>query len=214
LPRPLYGRSVPAELSSTFADFRPVCYPLAGVLTVFVGLTTLLSIALRRCRPTASSVKMLPLFLRAEQDSPTSRRVPIVCWCSCERHFRLSSVGISSISRFPSVDFHPRGFSGPRRPGDSSGFITCRLLRSANYPCRLRATAHPDRLPSSVRNPSLLSLIGFVLRHRFFRSFARYSEVDLETVDRPIEFLRIRLNGCALASTRAAPGQVTVLTGL
>jgi hypothetical protein len=78
LPRPLYGRPAPAGLSSTFADSHPVCFPLAGVLTVVVGLTTLLSIALRRCRPTASPVRMLPLFLQAEQYSPTSRRVPIM----------------------------------------------------------------------------------------------------------------------------------------
>jgi hypothetical protein len=78
----------------------------------------------------------------------------------CERAFRLSFVGLSSISRFPSANFQPRGISGPSRPGDSSGFVTCRLLRSASYPCRLRATAHPDRLPSSVRNPGLLSRLG------------------------------------------------------
>jgi hypothetical protein len=56
---------------------------------------------------------------------------------SCERAFRLSFVRLSSISRFPSANFQPRGISGPSRPGDSFGFITCLLLWSASYPCRL-----------------------------------------------------------------------------
>jgi hypothetical protein len=75
----------------------------------------------------------------------------------CERVFRLSAGRLSSTSRFPSTSLQPRGISAPPRPGDEFGFITCRLLRSANYPCRLRATAHPDRLPSSIRNPGLLN---------------------------------------------------------
>jgi len=37
-----------------FTDFRAVYFPLAGVLSVDTGLTTLLSIALRRCRPATS----------------------------------------------------------------------------------------------------------------------------------------------------------------
>jgi len=58
------------EFPRLFTDFRPVCFPLTGVLTVGTGLTTLLSIALRRCRPTASSVWMQPLSLQAGQYSP------------------------------------------------------------------------------------------------------------------------------------------------
>jgi hypothetical protein len=94
----------------------------------------------------------------------------------CERAFRLSSIRVSSISRFLSADFQPRGISGPHRPGDSFGFITCRLLRSASYPCRLRATAHPDRLPSSIRNPNLLSLLRVVPRqHASFDILCEFS---------------------------------------
>jgi len=103
----------------------------------------------------------------------------------CERLFRLSSKPIarfrlSSTSRFPSSDFQPHGISGPHRPGDSFGFITCRLLRSASYPCRLRATAHPDRLPSSIRNPGLLNLVRVVPSVCALRRFLR-------ALDRPIE---------------------------
>jgi len=50
--------------------------------------------------------------------------------------------------------------SGPRRPGDAFGRITRRLLRSASYPCWLRAAEHPDRLPSCVRNPNWLGVLG------------------------------------------------------
>jgi len=118
-----------------FTGFRSVCFPLAGVLTVVVGLTTLFSITVRRCRPAASSVWMLPLLLEAEQYSPTLCRVPVGDAPSCEGAFRLSPVRLSSISRFPSAVFQPRGVSGPHRPGESFGLITCRMLRSAYYPC-------------------------------------------------------------------------------
>jgi hypothetical protein len=54
-------------------------------------------------------------------------------------------------------------FSGPSRRGHRFGLMTCRVLRSAHHPCRLRATAHPDRLPSGIRNPILLSLVRVFL---------------------------------------------------
>jgi hypothetical protein len=96
----------------------------------------------------------------------------------CGRLFRLSAGQLSSTSRFPSTSLQPRGISAPSRPGDGFGFITCRLLRSANYPCRLRATVHPDRLPSSIRNPGLLSLLRvdshrFSVLRRCFRWFSK-----------------------------------------
>jgi hypothetical protein len=145
LPKPLCGRSGPATLASIFTDFRVVCFPLAGVLNVNVsrgrpldhplmgrhyfnaGLTTLLSIALRRCRPTASSVWMLPLSLQVGQYSPVSPGLlsmhPLLRASLSPELCRLSS-----ITRFPPTDFQPRGSQGPHRPGDVSGFVTRRML--------------------------------------------------------------------------------------
>jgi len=160
-------------LSTRKAASHPVCFPLAGVLTVVEGLTTLLSIA-SPVSPDGVPGMHEPLFLEAEQRSPTSRRVPVVTLaCSLAEVASLSSelhtdltrlLDFLPISRVPSTDFQPRGISAPHRPGDGLGYVTRRLLRSASYPCRLRATAHPDRLPSSVRNPNLLSLLRVVPR--------------------------------------------------
>jgi len=58
----LYGRLGWLHFASTFADSRAVVLALRHPL-VDVGHTTLLSFALRRCRPTASSVCTLPLSL-------------------------------------------------------------------------------------------------------------------------------------------------------
>jgi len=136
----------------------------------------------------------------------------------CERVFRLSAGRLSSTSRFPSTSLQPRGISAPPRPGDGFGFITCRLLRSANYPCRLRATVHPDRLPSSIRNPGLLSLLR-VDSHRstvLRRCSAGFLSVASNSQNRwsCYRVLRFACTACALTSTRTAPGQVTVLTRL
>lgn len=55
----------------TFRDFRhfPSCRFNLTVRHIDVILTTLLSIALRRCRPTARSVNVLPLFQRRNSAS-------------------------------------------------------------------------------------------------------------------------------------------------
>jgi len=67
LPEHLYVRPGWAELSSAFADSRSVVFALRRPFADR-GLTTLLSIALSRCRPTACSVCTLPLALRVGKD--------------------------------------------------------------------------------------------------------------------------------------------------
>jgi len=126
LPEPLLVGQVRPSLPRLFTDFRMVCFPLAGVLTVNTGLTTLLSIALRRCRPAASSVWMLPLSLQAGQYSPV---LPGLLSSAPEL------VRLSSIARFPSSDFQPHGSQDLTGLVDASGSVTRRMLRSAYYPC-------------------------------------------------------------------------------
>jgi len=109
-----------------FTGFRVVCFSLTGVLTVNPGLTTLLSITLRRCRPAASSVWMLPLSLQAGQYSPV---LPGLLSSAPEL------VRLSSIARFPSSDFQPHGSQDLTGLVDASGSVTRRMLWSAYYPC-------------------------------------------------------------------------------
>jgi len=62
----LYGRAGWAELSSAVADSRSVVFASRRPFDD-EGRTTLLSLAQRRCRPTASSVCTLPLVLRVDK---------------------------------------------------------------------------------------------------------------------------------------------------
>jgi hypothetical protein len=65
LPGELCGQLGRAELSAAFAGSRSVALTLRTHPLLDVGLTTLLSIALSRCRPATCSVCTLPLPLRA-----------------------------------------------------------------------------------------------------------------------------------------------------
>jgi hypothetical protein len=124
LPKLLCGRSGPAILASTFIDFRMVCFSLAGVLTVNSGHTTLLSIAVCRCRPAASSVCMLPLSLQVRQYSPVMPgllSVHSLLRASLSPELRR----LSSITRFPPTDFQPHGSQCSHRP------MTCLASSSA-----------------------------------------------------------------------------------
>ena len=176
LPKPLSGRSGPAGFSTTFclvfrpgkAIFHPVCFSLTGVLTVAVSHTTLLSLACAgvarphlgltrrsRCYPCFSKRNSAPQllvgFLWWHASSPlTGQRFA----------FRLSLVRLSPTSRFPSTDLQPHGSSGPSQASRLVWLHRLPLAVVCKQPCRLRATAHPDRLPSSVGNPNLLSLFG------------------------------------------------------
>jgi len=133
--RHLSWSSGSTELSSAFAASRPVGFA-SRLPFVGRGLTTLLSIAMSRCRPAASSVCTLPLVLQVDKD-PLGATPGSLRWArSEERAFPLKagdfprariSVSVVRLSTSRS--------SGPRGPGDNSGFITSRLLRYACYPC-------------------------------------------------------------------------------
>jgi len=142
LPKPLCGRSGPAGFSTTFADSHPVlllprgrpdrcCKPYDTAFDRFAPMSSDhvlgFPIAGMHATPIPRSGTVLPNL--SSGSCGDSR--------SFEQAFRLSFVRLSSTSRFPSANFQPRGISGPSRPGDSFGFITCRLLWSASYPCRL-----------------------------------------------------------------------------
>jgi len=51
--------------------------------------------------------------------APAGAQVPVVSACPCGRAFRLSSVRLSSISRFPSAVFQPHGSQG------RTGLVIC-----------------------------------------------------------------------------------------
>jgi hypothetical protein len=129
-----------ARFSTAFADFHPVAFT-SRVPTIARGLTTLLSIASSRCRPTASSVCTLPLALRvgkyplaANHPAPGSYSAAFVR--SLARFFRLSPDDIPrGVSRFPSPGFQPHGSQGHVGQVTISGIVTYRMLRFAYYPC-------------------------------------------------------------------------------
>jgi len=154
-----------ARLSTAFAAFRPVAFTLRFP-SVGRGLTTLLSIAQSRCRPTASSVCTLPLSLRvgeyplaANHPAPGSYSAALVR--SLARAFRLSPSDFPrGVSRFLSSGFQPHGSQGHVGQVTISGVVTYRMLRYAYHPCRYRPAAQPDRLPSSVRHPNRLGVLG------------------------------------------------------
>ena len=131
----LCGRPGPAELSSAFADSRPVIFASRHP-SVDIGHTTLLSFALSRCRPTASSVCTLPLALWVDKDPLAPGQAPTVCARLEERAFRLSAADFprARIS-VPIVRLSTSRFSGPRGPSDEFSLIARRILRSACYPC-------------------------------------------------------------------------------
>jgi len=115
-----------------------------------------------------------------------------------ERAFRLSPADFRRARISVSVvRLSTSRFSGQCEPQDVFGHIPCRMLRSACYPCCLSATELPDRLPSSIRNPIRLGVLGSRCRSR--SCFKGYVHLPTD---------------CALTSTRTALGQVAVLTGL
>lgn len=65
---------------------------------------------------------------------PGSGRVPATAPTSCEAVFRLSADRISSISRFPSAAFNLAVLRAIQA-WSLIGCVTCRMLRSAYYPC-------------------------------------------------------------------------------
>jgi len=121
----------------TFRQLSPTpvqSFSPCGNPSVDRGLTTLLSITLSRCRPTASSVCTLPLGLRVDKDplaaTPGSHNV-----ARC-RAFRLSADDFPRARTSVSIArLSTSRFSGPRGPGDEFGLITSRILGSACYPC-------------------------------------------------------------------------------
>jgi len=126
-PRPVTGVTSeqlgPASLSVACAASRLVVFTLR-IPSLIEAYATLFSITQRRCRPTASSVCTLPLFLRVEeyplaanQPAPGSHSAASDAishtdlspepWRLSSRRFSISVVRLST-SRF----------SGPRGPGD------------------------------------------------------------------------------------------------
>jgi len=86
-----------------------------------VILTTLLSIALRRCRPTASSVCMLPLFQRRNSTSWSPlTRARFLDWAHADSHRHAFSPECCELflERLPSPTcrLSPRGSQGQSRP--------------------------------------------------------------------------------------------------
>jgi len=112
-----------ARLSAAFAVYRPVAFT-SRFPTVAGGLTTLLSIAQRRCRPTASSVCTLPLSLQAGEYPLAANHPAPGSYSAASRP--ISRTGLSpepcrlSSRRFSIsvVRLSTSRFSGPRRPGD------------------------------------------------------------------------------------------------
>jgi len=85
-----FGRSSPAEFSDGFHHHSTQsASPLRASEPFVPGLTTLFSITFCRCRPTASSVWMLPLLLEAEQDSPAIAR--FLLWRPLAARYRRKS---------------------------------------------------------------------------------------------------------------------------
>jgi hypothetical protein len=187
LPKPLsISRRGPLELfvfsqvrphfHRLFTGSRAVCFPLAGVLTVFVGLTTLFSITRAgvarphpryACYPCPSKRDSTPRLFAGFLSRTSARS-------SCDSHADLSPELSPTFLDFsiPVDDFQPRGFSGPHRPGDSSGFITCRMLGLHTTPAdfaqqRILTAYHPV---SGI--PSDSALIGLSLDESSFSGIA------------------------------------------
>jgi len=129
-----------AGLSTAFTASRPVAFT-SRFPTVIEAFTTLLSIAKRRRRPTASSVCTLPLFLRAEEYPLAANQPAPGSYCAASVRLLARSLCLSpadiprGVSRFPVVRLSTSRFSDPRRPSGHSGMTTDRMLRSAYYPC-------------------------------------------------------------------------------
>jgi len=126
------------------------------------GLTTLLSIAQRRCRPAASSVCTLPLSLRVGEH-PLAANHPAPGSCSAAplrllaRAFRLSPADLPrGDSRFPSAGFQPHGSQGHAGQGDHFRRRHLPHAQVCMLPLLIRPAEQPDRLPSCVRHPNRL----------------------------------------------------------
>jgi len=128
--------------------------------TLTEAVTTLLSIAQRRCRPAACSVCTLPLSLRAgeyplaaNQPAPGSYSAAPVRLL--ERALRLSPADFPrGVSRFPSSGFQPHGSQGHVGLGDHFRRRHLPRAQVCTLPLLIRPAEQPDRLPSSVRHPN------------------------------------------------------------
>jgi len=117
----------PAGLGEAFRCFHS--FPLRrlqphGSQPVTGAFTTLLSIALRRCRPAAFSVCTLPLSLRAGKYPLAANRPAPGSYSAAParllaRAFHLSPADLPrGDSRFPSTGFQPHGSQGHVGQGD------------------------------------------------------------------------------------------------
>jgi hypothetical protein len=145
LSRPeLRGRSGRAN----FCRLAPIpIRPLSprGSAPMMWALTTLLSIALSRCRPTADSVSMQPLSLRAGKSplAATVLRQVLRMTLDLNQILRSGQTSLSSGSRrvlrarrpSPLASGSTSRFPKSPKPSTPSGWAARRMLRYAYYPC-------------------------------------------------------------------------------
>jgi len=116
-----------------------------GSVPMMWALTTLLSIALSRCRPTAGSVSLQPLSLRAGKSplAATVLRQALRMTLALSQILRSGQRSLSSGSRqvlrarrpSPLASGSTSRFPESPKPSTPSGWAARRILRSAYYPC-------------------------------------------------------------------------------
>jgi hypothetical protein len=216
LPKPLYGRSGLAGFFAAFAESHPVCFfprgrpdhcckPYDTAFDRFAPVSPDRILGLH-ATPVPLSGTVLPDLSSGSccdsQPSPFQARARLSPErCPTFLDFSIP-IGILSTSRYLRAT----------QASDSFGFITCHLLRSASYPCRLRAAAHPDRLPSSVRNPNRLSHPRVVLRKPRLTTFLAGPLGFTPGTLTALSSLTARLHGLCSRERPDCMGQVTVFS--
>lgn len=144
-----------------------------AVRHIDVILTTLLSIASRRCRPTASSVWMLPLFQRRNSASwsPTHpSQVPRLGTCPIlvDRPFHLSADGFSrSVFRVQPAGFHLADLRAIRGPKANISLLPALCTEVMHTPASLARQCLLSAYHPTSGLPVLLSVLGWTDRGRY-----------------------------------------------
>jgi hypothetical protein len=160
----LCGQLGRAGLFAAFAASRPVALTLR---------THPLMQASRHCFRSLPSVSPDGVLGMHATPSPTGGEVPPgrhlpAPGCLSPHRARQVALGLSPECRplspgrfrFPWPDFHLAVLRAGIGPMTLLAASPSRLLRSASYPCRLRAAVHPDRLHPASGTPTIGALPG------------------------------------------------------